>query len=156
MPFGVSCRGDWPLEPGVTYLNHGTVGVAPRRVLAAQQAIRDEMAQHPSRFLLREVSGLVGAPTGQPTRVREAPSAIAGFIGARSDDVVFVDNATTGANAVLRSFALEPGDEILLTDHSYGAVANAAAFVARERGASVRTVRVPYPVFDRARLVAAV
>lgn len=156
MTFGAARRSDWPLDPSITYLNHGTVGVTPKRVLAAQQAIRDELARQPSRFLLREVSGLVGAPTGHPTRVREAAAAIAAFIHARPDDVVFVDNATTGANAVLRSIALDPGDEILLTNHTYGAVANAAAFVARERGATVRTVRVPYPAFDRAQLLNAV
>jgi isopenicillin-N epimerase len=153
MTFGAARRSDWPLDPAITYLNHGTVGVTPLRVLAAQQAIRDELARQPSQFLLRDVSGLVGTPTGRPTRIREAAATVAGFIGARPDDVVFVDNATTGANAVLRSVALEPGDEILLIDHAYGAVANAAAFVARERGARVRTVFVPYPAFDRAVLV---
>ena len=53
MKSGPTCRADWPLDPGVTYLNHGTVGVTPRRVLAAQQAIREEMARQPSAFLLR-------------------------------------------------------------------------------------------------------
>jgi isopenicillin-N epimerase len=153
MTFGAARRSDWPLDPGITYLNHGTVGVTPRRVLAAQQAIRDEIARQPSRFLLRTVSGLVGAPTGARTRVREAAAAIATFVHARPDDVVFVDNATTGANAVLQSIAFAPGDEILLTDHAYGAVANAAAFVARRHGAVVRTIRMPYPVFDRATLL---
>ena len=156
MNFGAARRADWPLDPDVTYLNHGTVGVTPRRVLAAQQAIREEMARHPSAFLLREVSGLVGAPTGRPTRVRQAAAAVARFAGAQPDDLVFVDNATTGANAVLRSLPLVPGDEILLTNHTYGAVANAAAFVARERGATVRTVRMPYPAFDRGALLDAV
>jgi isopenicillin-N epimerase len=144
------------LDPDVLYLNHGTVGVAPRRVLLAQQAIRDEMERAPSRFLLREVSGLVGQPRTGPTRMREAAEAVARFIGARGSDIVFVDNATTGANAVLRSFALEPGDEILLTDHNYGATARAAQFVARERRATVATATVPYPSFDRARLVEAI
>src|SRR5262245_57082221 len=97
MPFGRHRLPDWPLDPAVTYLNHGTVGVAPRRVLMAQQAIRDEMERGPSQFLLRQVSGLVGAPTGRPSRLREAAGVIASFVGARRDDLVFVDNATTGA-----------------------------------------------------------
>jgi isopenicillin-N epimerase len=156
MPFGRHRLPDWPLDPAVTYLNHGTVGVAPRRVLAAQQAIRDEMERGPSRFLLREVSGLVGVSTGRPSRLREAAGTIASFVGARRDDLVFVDNATTGANAVLRSFPFAPGDEILITDHNYGATARVAAFAAREKQALVRTVQVPYPVFDRQALVDAV
>ncbi len=154
--FGHGMLAHWALDPDVLYLNHGTVGVAPRRVLAAQQAIRDEMERAPSRFLLRDVSGLVGQPRSAPTRMREAAGEVARFIGARGPDVVFVDNATAGANAVLRSFPLEPGDEILLTDHNYGATARAAQFVARERRASVTAATVPYPVFDRARLVEAI
>ena len=143
----------WPLDPDVTYLNHGTVGVAPRRVLAAQQAIRDEVERAPSQVLLRDVSRLAGVPSAGPTRLRRAAADVAAFIGARSDDVVFVDNATTGVNAVLRSFRLEPGDEILLTDHAYGATARIVAFVARERRAQVRVVQVPYPRFDADQLI---
>jgi isopenicillin-N epimerase len=156
MTFGHAMLPDWPLDPAVTYLNHGTVGVTPRRVLAAQQAIRDQMERGPSQFLLREVSGLAGVPVPRPSRLREAAGQIAAFVGARAGDLVFVDNATTGANAVLRSMAFEPGDEILLTDHAYGAIARLAQFVARERGARVRTVPVPYPRFDPGALVDAV
>ena len=156
MTFGHAMLPDWPLDPAVTYLNHGTVGVTPRRVLAAQQAIRDEMERGPSQFLLREVSGLVGMPGNRPSRIREAAGQVAAFVGARGEDLVFVDNATTGANAVLRSLVLEPGDEIVLTHHAYGAIARLAQFVARERGARVRTVQVPYPRFDPGRLVDAV
>lgn len=151
--FGHEMLAHWALDPDVLYLNHGTVGVVPRKVLLAQQAIRDEMERQPSRFLLREVSGLVGRPRTEPTRLRIAAEAVARFIGARGPDVVFVDNATTGVNAVLRSFALAPGDELLLTDQNYGATARVASFVARERGASVRVATVPYPAFDRTRLV---
>jgi isopenicillin-N epimerase len=146
----------WALDPGVLYLNHGTVGVAPRRALAAQQALRDEMERQPSRFLLREVSALAGQPRPGRSRLRLAAEAVAPFVGARGADLVFVDNATAGVNAILRSFPLEPGDEILVTDHTYGAIAKTAAFVARDRRGSVRTVKVPYPAFDRARLTDAV
>lgn len=144
------------LDPAVTYLNHGTVGAVPRRVLAVQQDIRDEIERQPSRFMLREVAKLVGRPRTGPTRLREAAAAVAARLGARGEDLVFVDNATTAINAVLRSIVLEPGDEILLTDHNYGATARVASFVARERGAEVRQVRVPYPKVDRDRFVAAV
>ncbi|MBI1744933.1 aminotransferase class V-fold PLP-dependent enzyme [Candidatus Acetothermia bacterium] len=137
---------EWLLDPEITYLNHGTVGATPRRVLAAQQAIRDEIERQPSRYLLRELVGLLNLPEGVPLRLRAAAEVIANFVGAQGRDLVFVDNATTGANAVLRSLDLKKSDEILITDLAYGAVANIAAFVARERGAHVNTVRMPYPV----------
>jgi isopenicillin-N epimerase len=69
----------------------------------------------------------------------------AAFLHAGADDLVFVDNATAGANAVLRSFPLAPGDEILISDLAYGGVANAARFAARERGAAVRVATIAFP-----------
>jgi isopenicillin-N epimerase len=152
--FGAAMRAEWPLDPQVTYLNHGTVGVTPRRVLAEQQRIRDEIERQPSQFLLRELTAItVGPPGGGPPRMRCAAAAVAAVVGAEPDDLVFVDNATTGANAVLRSFPLGPGDEILVTDLTYGGVTRAAMFAARERGAEVRTAVMPYPVRSAGELV---
>ena len=63
---------------------------------------------------------------------------------------MFVDNASAGINAVLRSLRLAEGDEIVLLDHAYGAVARTAQYVARERGARVVTVALPFPMADDA------
>jgi len=147
-------RDEWPLDPQITYLNHGTVGVTPRRVLATQQQIRDEIERQPSQFLLRELTSIsVGPPSREPPRMRQAAAAVAACVGANADDLVFVDNDTTGANAVLRSFALRPGDEILVTDFGYGGVTRAAMFAARQQGAVVRTAVMPYPVRSPAELL---
>lgn len=146
MMFGRHLRCEWLLDPAITYLNHPTVGATPRRVLEAQRAIQDEAERQPSRFLLRELTAIVvGAPKPEKPRMRVAADAVAAFVGARGDDLVFVDNTTTGANAVLRSFPFAPGDELLLSDLGYGGVARAAVFAARERGAVVRTVTIAPP-----------
>lgn len=157
MAFGRSMLDQWCLDPEITYLNHGTVGAPPRRVLAKQQAIRDEIERQPSRFLLRELTSIVvGMPRREPPRLRVAAAEVAPFVGAQGDDFVFVENATTGANAVLSSIDLRGGDEVLVTDHVYGGVARAARFVARRQGAHVRSVELPYPVSGPDALVAAV
>jgi isopenicillin-N epimerase len=148
-PFGRALLREWLLDPGFTHLNHGTVGATPRRVLAAQQAIRDEIERQPPRYLLRELAQVGhGMPGSWRPRLRAAAETVAGFLGASGDDVVFVDNATTGINAVLRSLELRAGDEILLTDLGYGAIANAAGYVARRSGAIVRAVEMPFPIAD--------
>jgi isopenicillin-N epimerase len=144
--FGHSMLEHWALDPAVLYLNHGTVGATPRRVLEAQRRIRDEIERQPSQFLLRELTAISSGRSLTPEpRMRSAAAAVARFLGARGDDLVFVDNATTGVNAVLRSLDLRAGDEIVVTDLNYGAVANAARYAARERGATVRTVEMPFP-----------
>ncbi len=147
----------WLLDPGIVYLNHGTVGAPPRRVLAAQQAIRDEIERQPSRYLLRDLVGLgVGVPHHETSMLRRAARAVAAFLGAGGDDLVFVENVTTGINAVLRSLDLREGDEILTTDHVYGAVANAAAYAARRCRARVVSVEIPYPTLRAEAVVGAV
>jgi isopenicillin-N epimerase len=140
---------EWRLDPDSTYLNHGTVGAPPLRVLKKQQALRDEIERQPARFMLRELALEQPAPWRSESRLREAVGAVAAFLGARADDVVFVPNVTTGTNAVLRSVALGPGDEIVISDLAYGAVALAAEAVVRERGAALRTIQMPYPIRSR-------
>src|SRR5438128_11895975 len=102
--FGRHMLAEWTLAPSVTYLNHGTVGAPPRRVLDAQQRLRDEIEKQPSRFLLRELvsAGVAKVPPERP-RLRVAADAVAEFLGASGKDLAFVDNATSGVNAVLRS-----------------------------------------------------
>jgi isopenicillin-N epimerase len=90
----------------------------------------------PVRFMQREL----------PSALREAARRLAGFLGAAGEDLVFVENATTAANAVLRSVRFEPGDEILCTNHTYGAVRNAIAHICAGTGAQVRVAEVPFPL----------
>ncbi|HUR34921.1 MAG TPA: aminotransferase class V-fold PLP-dependent enzyme [Vicinamibacterales bacterium] len=146
MTFGRHLRDEWLLDPAIIYLNHPTVGATPRQVLAAQRAIQDEAERQPSRFMLRELTAIVvGRARPDRPRLRVAADAVGAFVGARGDDLVFVDNTTTGANAVLRGYPFEAGDEILVSDLGYGGVTLAAHFAARERGATVRTVAIPPP-----------
>src|SRR3954451_6395223 len=104
------------LDPDCTYLNHGTVGAVPRRVLQRQQVLRDEIERQPSRFLLRELAGEMPMPWRPVSRLREASDEMAAFLGSRPEDLVFVPNVTVGINAVLQSLPLAAGDEVVMTD----------------------------------------
>jgi isopenicillin-N epimerase len=155
--FGRGMLEHWPLDPDIFYLNHGTVGAPPRRVLAAQQRIRDEMVRQPSRFLLRELAAVgVGIRNPGRPRMRVAADAVAEFVGARGQDLVFVDNATSGVNAVLRSFDFRSEDEILLFEGCYGAVLNTCRYVARTANATVPLIDLPYPLSSEGEIVDAV
>ncbi len=126
----------WSLDPDVAFLNHGSFGACPIPVLEAQTRLRDRLERGPVRFLLRELDELAisaGAET-------------ATFVGVDPDDLVFVPNATTGVNTVLRSLSFEAGDELLTTSHEYNACRNAMDFVAGRSGARVVAVDVPFPI----------
>jgi len=148
MTFGRTMLDHWLLDPEWAYLNHGTVGAPPRRVLARQQALRDEMERQPSRFMLRELNFSHPAPWRIAARLREAIAPIAAFLGANASDLVFVPNVTTGINAVLGSVPLRPGDDVVITDLAYGAVTLAARHHTERSGAALRTAHIEYPVRD--------
>jgi isopenicillin-N epimerase len=134
----------WALDPSITFLNHGSFGACPRPVLAAQQRWRERLEAEPVRFMVRELEPALDA----------ARAALADFVGARPDDLVFVPNATTGVNTVLAGLPLAPGDELLVTDHGYNACRNALERVAARRGARVVVVRVPFPLHDAGQVLA--
>ena len=142
--FGPAMRSEWLLDPDITYLNHGTVGATPRRVLAHQRAITDEIERQPARFMLRELADEHGSMTN-PSRMRVAAAAVAEFVGVAGEDLMFVDNITTGANAILRSFPFDTGDEIAVTNLGYGGVLNAATYVTRTISGTLRTIELPQP-----------
>jgi isopenicillin-N epimerase len=138
----------WLFDPDCTYLNHGTVGAPPRRVLQVQQALRDEIERQPARFMLRELNGEHPMPWRTVSRLREASDRIAAFVGSHPDDLVFVPNVTTGMNAVLGSLTFSPGDEVVITDLAYGAITLTARAVCERSGATLRIVRLDYPIKD--------
>lgn len=129
-------RARWDLEPGLVFLNHGAFGACPRAVLRAQADLRATLEADPVRFLDGELEG----------RLDAARARIAAFVDADPMDLVFVPNATAGVNAVVRTFRLQPGDEVVTTDHDYRASRNALNDAAARAGARVVTAAVPLPV----------
>ena len=126
------------LDPSVSHLNHGSFGAVPIAVQRAQQRLRDEMEANPLRFFTQ---GLVD-------RIAHARRHLAAFLGADPDGTTLVGNATAGAAVVLQSLALRPGDEIVTTDHGYGAVALSVARECARTGAVSRTLPVPLTTTD--------
>ncbi len=136
----------WSLDPTVTCLNHGSYGACPLPVLEAQQRSRSQLEHQPLRFLMREYEELLDAARNQ----------LAVFVGAEADELVFVPNATTGVNSVLRSLLFSSDDELLTTNQEYNACRNALDFIASRTGAKVVVATVPFPLDSPNQVVEAV
>ncbi|MEL5991748.1 aminotransferase class V-fold PLP-dependent enzyme [Microbacterium phosphatis] len=125
-------RDAWPLDPTIVHLNHGSFGAVPTEVGRFQNELRVQADRSPVGWFPRLAE-----------HVAEARERIASFVGARPEDTAFVPNASAAATVVYNSLRLEPGDEILVTDHGYGAITMGARRLAARFGARVRTVAIP-------------
>lgn len=137
MLLGPSLRRRFLLERGTAFLNHGSFGTTPRGVLAAAERWRRRMEANPDRFM-REIL---------PRALRKAAGRLAAFLSVREKDLVFVENATSGVNAVLRSLRFRPGDEVVSTSHGYNAVRQAIRFVCGRTGAKSVEMKIGLPLF---------
>jgi isopenicillin-N epimerase len=126
------------IDPAVSFLNHGSFGAVPIAVQRAQQRIRDEIESNPVRFY----------GGGVVDRIIHTRRHLAGFLGADPDGSALLANTTTGISLALASVRLESADEVLLTDHVYGAVDMAVRRRVRRTGATVRTVPLPLGASD--------
>ncbi|HVR36853.1 MAG TPA: aminotransferase class V-fold PLP-dependent enzyme [Methylomirabilota bacterium] len=136
----------WSLDPDVTFLNHGSFGACPREVVKFQRGIQNRMERQPVRFFVRDLEPLWD----------RARTDLAAFLGADANGLVFVPNATSGVNTVLRSLECRPGEEWLVTDHEYNACRNALAYAAQRVGARLVVARIPFPLRSEEEVVDAV
>jgi len=134
------------LQPDVAFLNHGSFGACPRPVFETYQAWQLELERQPVEFLGRRFGGLM----------RRAREALGAFVGAHADDLVYVPNTTTGLNLIARSLDLKPGDEVLTTDHEYGALDRTWRFVCSKRGARYMRQPLPLPIESQEQVVEAI
>ena len=126
------------LDPTVTYLNHGAFGAVPIPVQRAQQRLRDEVDANPMAFYHRSLA----------ERLAEARARVAGLLGSDPEGTALVANATAGTQTVLGSLGLAAGDEVLLTDHGYGAVRMQVQRLAETTGVVAREVPIPLDAGD--------
>ncbi len=124
----------WSLDPEVTYLNHGSFGPSPTVVLEALTHWTERLERQPMRFFIRQL----------PDLLEQAYLPIAELLNCSPEELVFVDNATVGMNIVAGSVPLAAGDEVLMTDHDYGAVIRIWQRVCDRVGA--RLVVHPWPI----------
>lgn len=136
------------IEDNINFLNNGSFGATPRIVLSAQQFWREKMEMQPIRFMTKEL----------PIYQRSALALLANFLHADVSSMAFVQNATTGMNAVIRSQMMKwsAGDEILTTNHVYGAVRNTLLYVASCTHATIIEASIPFPIMNEQQIVQAI
>lgn len=138
-PFGRAMRdAHFNFSPSYTPLNHGSYGAYPRSVQAQQDAIQRQLAERPDTFIVYEL----------PNLIDKSRRAVAPLLGVPVDEVVFVPNATTGVNTVLRNLKYEEGDVIVHFSTIYGACEKTIASIGEMTPLVPVCIQLEYPIED--------
>lgn len=124
------------LDPDITFLNHGSFGACPQPVFEVYQEWQRRLERHPVKFLGRDL----------PRHLQEARQALGAFINADADDLVLITNATVGVNIIARALPLGEDDDVLTTDHEYGACDYTWEMLSGKRGFSYKKQHIPLPL----------
>jgi isopenicillin-N epimerase len=136
-------RNEFILDEEVIFLNHGSFGACPRKVFRTYQEFQKDLERQPVEFLSRRA----------PELLANARKELADFINVDPNNVVYFPNPTTAINMVVRNLDLQPGDEILTTDHEYGAMDRTWRFICQRTGATYNQKPIPLPVTDQSDFV---
>ncbi|NUQ86147.1 MAG: aminotransferase class V-fold PLP-dependent enzyme [Anaerolineales bacterium] len=136
-------RKQFLLDPSITFLNHGSFGATPRPVFEEYQRWQRELERQPVEFLGRRFAGLMA----------KSRAALGAYLGAPADDLVYTQNVTIAVNIVARSLELGSGDEVLATDHEYGAMDRTWRFFAKERGFRYVNRHIELPITSEEKFV---
>jgi len=126
----------WNINSETVFLNHGSFGATTKLILEEQSKFRNQLESDPVWFLEEVVEEMW----------QNAIVSLSNFLNADPIGMVFLTNATSGINTVLRSLSLNPGDEIIVPNHTYQACWNAVDFVTSRAGAKTVIVEIPFPI----------
>ncbi|CAN5703758.1 aminotransferase class V-fold PLP-dependent enzyme [soil metagenome] len=126
----------WNLDKNICFLNHGSFGATPRHITGLQRTFHTQMEADPVRWFVETLEPLLDA----------ARTRIAALVNADPEDLAFIPNATTGVATVLANLRLNPGDELLTSDHEYNACSNILRAAALRAGATITTAKIPFPI----------
>lgn len=131
------------LNPEIHFLNHGSFGATPKPVFETYQDWQLRLERQPVLFLGRELDSLL----------KESRRVLGEYLNAHVDDLVYISNATHGVNVIAHSLQLKAGDEVLTTDHEYGACDYTWDFICNKAGANYIHQPIALPVHSEEEII---
>lgn len=127
------------IPSNATPVNHGSYGLVPTEVLNAYKKSFDQDNAFPDWFFKLD----------QHTQYNRALEAVSNILNSPVENLAFVENDTTGINAILRSLPFKKGDKIAMASTTYGACANTVRFLQEYIGTETVVVDIEYPAEDK-------
>ena len=124
------------LDKKTTFLNHGSFGACTKEVMNQYIEFQYKLENQPVHFIEKEI----------PDLMIKSRKSLSTFLNVDSNDLILIDNPTTAINEIIRSLKLQPGDEIISTDHEYGAMDKAWEFITEKTGSIYKNIKLPFPI----------
>ena len=131
------------LDPNITFLNHGSFGACPKTIFEEFQRFQLELESEPVDFIQQK----------QPKYLKTARESLAGFVGCQAKDLFFTANPTFAINVIMRNIKLNEGDEILSTNHEYGAMDRTWNFYCKKSGAKYIRQEISLPIVSKEQII---
>ncbi len=131
------------LDYNITFLNHGSFGACPKPIFEEFQRLQLELEQEPVHFIQKKL----------PVYLKEAKKPLAKFIGCNEEDFFFTPNPTFAVNTIMRSLNLQKDDEILTTNHEYGAMDRTWNFYCKKSGAKYIRQEISLPIISKEQIL---
>ena len=131
------------LDSDITYLNHGSFGACPKEIFSALVKWQEVMEKDPVKHLAFDVF----------KHLEKSREALSLYVNCHKDDLAFFPNPSTALNTALRSLDLKKGDEILTTNHEYGAMDRAWRFLCKKTGAIYINQKISLPLTSKEQFI---
>ena len=131
------------IDPEVTFLNHGSFGACPKEVFDSLIKFQKKTEYEPVKHLAHDIYQYL----------KESRSALSGYVNCHVDDIAYFPNPSTALNTLIRSLDLKEGDQILTTNHEYGALDRTWRFISKKRGCEYIKLEVEIPFTDKKLIV---
>ena len=131
------------LDPEITFLNHGSFGACPKPIFENYQYWQLELEKEPVQFIQKNSAQYL----------KTSKDALANYIGCSSDDFFYTTNPTVAVNTVLRSLNLEEGDEVLTTNHEYGAMDRTWSYFSKKKGIKYIRQNISLPILSKEQIL---
>ena len=128
---------DWfLLDPDITFLNHGSYGACSKPVFKEYQDWQQKLENQPVQFMTNQVYSAM-------EKSRESMSQ---FVECDEEELVFFQNPTTAVTNVIYNLDLKPGDEVLMSNHEYGALVRAWKMWGEKTGVNIIQQDISMPL----------
>ena len=141
----MNLKNQFLLDNKVTFLNHGSFGACPKKIFNEYQSWQKKLENQPVKFLdqFRDFGPNM-------TNVREALSK---KINCNVNNLVPVVNATTGLNAIIKSLHFKKGDEVIISNHEYGALEKTWQFIKTKYKIKITIAKVSLPITSEEKFI---